>query len=183
MLQMVLSGGMGLLVAAMLLMFVRVTMVSQQLTTDQHNAELIAWRPMHRLADNLRKAQIYGSQMISAGTATTVTIYDDTSGNTSYYWLDSIAIPHTLNRTRGLATQTLATGMTSLQFTYYLATGKTPAQGACWVTTANPHAPTTAELPNVVAVGITITMPLDGSTRTMTSVVRLRNGSRSISGQ
>ena len=184
MLQLLLSSALSLFVGSMLLMFVRIHMVSRQLAMDQHSAELTAWRPMHLLADNLRKAQQYGSSnaTLAAATANSVTLYDDTLGNTSRYWLDATQTPPVLNRTRGTQTQQLATGMKALTFTYYLATGKTPAQGACWVATANPNAPTAAELPNIVAVGVTITVAVDGGTRDMTTTVRLRNGPRTISG-
>ncbi len=183
-LQVVCSSALALLVGAMLVMFVRITAVSQQLTMDQHTAELTGWRPMHRLADNLRKAQSYGTgnPTLLAATSSSLTLYDDSLGNTSQYWLDSIAQPHTLNRTRASTTQMLAIGIVSLKFTYYLATGNTPVQGACWVTTASPNAPSAAEMPNVVAVGITITMPLDGATRDLTTTVRIRNAPRTVSG-
>lgn len=185
MLQLLLSTVLSLLVGAMLLMFVRIHMVSRQLAMDQHSSELTAWRPMHRLADNLRKAYPYGTSgaSISAATATSVTIYDDSAGTTSRYWLDATQTPPVLNRTRGTQTLMLANGLNSLTYTYYVATGKTVAQGACWVTTTNPSSPTTAEMANIVAVGITITTNVAGTSRTFTSAVRLRNGSRSISGQ
>lgn len=184
MLQLILSSFLSLLIGAMLLMFVRIHMVSRQLAMDQHSAELTAWRPMHRLSDNIRKAYPYGSgsATISAGTATSITIYDDSSGATSRYWIDSTASPLTLNRTRGTQTLVIATGLQALSFTYYTATGKTPSQGACWATTLNPSVPTTAELPNIVAVGVTITVTVGTGTRTMTTQIRLRNGPRTVSG-
>lgn len=183
-LQLVFSAALSLFVGSMLLMFVRIHMVSRQLAMDQHSAELTAWRPMHRLADNLRKAQTFlgVSTTLAAATGTSVTLYDDTLGNTSRYWLDTSAQPYALNRTRGTQTLTVATGLQALKFTYYLATGNTPAQGACWVTTANPNAPTVLEIPKIVAVGVTITVTVGGGTRDMTTNIRLRNGPRTISG-
>ena len=185
MLQLLLSSLMSLLVGTMLLMFVRIHMVSRQLAMDQHSSELTAWRPMHRIADNLRKAYAYGSsgEVFSAATATSFTIYDDSAGTTSRYWLDATQTPPVLNRTRGTQTQMLANGLQSLTFKYYLATGMPLSQGSCWTTTANPNAPTASEMPNIVAVGITITTTVGGGTRTMTTAVRLRNGPRTISGQ
>lgn len=184
MLQLLLSSVLSLLVGAMLLMFVRIHMVSRQLALDQHSSELTAWRPMHRLADNLRKAYGYGTggATLSAAAATSFTMYDDSTGATSRYWLDATQTPPVLNRTRGAQTLMLANGLQSLTFKYYLATGNTMAQGACWTTTANPNVPTAAEMPSIVAVGITITSTLGGGTRTMTTAVRLRNGPRTISG-
>lgn len=183
-LQLVFSAALSLFVGSMLLMFVRIHMVSRQLAMDQHSAELTAWRPMHRLADNLRKAQTFlgVSTTLAAATGTSVTLYDDTLGNTSRYWLDTSAQPYVLNRTRGTQTLTVATGLQALKFTYYLATGNTPAQGACWVPTANPNVPTVQEIPNIVAVGVTITVTVGSGTRDMTTNIRLRNGPRTISG-
>lgn len=184
MLQLLLTSFLSLLIGAMLLMFVRIHMVSRQLAMDQHSAELTAWRPMHRLADNLRKAYPYGTggATIAAGTANSITIYDDSVGTTSRYWVDTTVSPYTLNRTRGTQTLTIANSFQALTFTYYTATGKTPSQGACWATTANPNAPTSAEMPNVVAIGVTITVKVGTGARTMTTAVRLRNGPRTISG-
>jgi hypothetical protein len=184
MLQLLLSSFISLLIGAMLLMFVRIHVVSRQLAMDQHSAELTAWRPMHRLADNLRKAQSVGtgSATLSEATATAFTMYDDSAGTTSRYWLDSSASPLTLNRTRGTQTLVIATGMKALKFTYYLATGKTPSQGACWATTINPNAPTAVEMPNIVAVGVTITTTGGNGIRNLTTTVRLRNAPRTISG-
>jgi len=186
MLQLLLSTVLSLLVGAMLLMFVRIHMVSRQLAMDQHSSEMTAWRPMHRLADNLRKAypfDVTNNACISAASINSVTIYDDSSGATSRYWLDATQTPPVLNRTRGTQTLMLANGLNSLTYTYYLATGNTVAQGPCWVTTTNPNSPTTAELSRIVAIGITITTNVAGTSRTFTTAVRLRNGSRAISGQ
>lgn len=184
MLELVLSSAMSLLVGAMLLMFIRIHMVSRQLAMDQHSAETTAWRPMHRLADNLRKAQPYGAgnPTLAAATANSLTMYDDSLGTTSRYWLDTTTQPYVLNRTRGAQTLALATGLQGLTYTYYLATGKTPAQGAAWATTANPNAPSALELPNIVAVGVTITVNVLTGTRDMTATIRLRNGPRTVSG-
>jgi hypothetical protein len=184
MLQLLLSSLMGLLVGAMLLMFIRIHMVSRQLAMDQHSAETTAWRPMHRLADNLRKAQTYGvgNPTLAAATATSFTMYDDNLGTTSRYWLDTSVQPYVLNRTRGTQTLVLATGLQGLTYTYYVATGKTSAQGAAWATTLNPNAPTALELPIIVAVGVTITVNVLTGTRDMTTTIRLRNAPRTISG-
>jgi hypothetical protein len=184
MLQLLLSTVLSLLVGAMLLLFIRIHMASRQLAMDQHSSELTAWRPTHRLTDNLRKAYPYGSggATLAAGTANSVTVYDDSSGTTSRYWLDTTQTPPVLNRTRGTQTLELANGLNALSFTYYLATGQTVTQGACWATTANPHTPSVTEIPNVVAVGVTITTTVGGGTRTFTTAVRLRNGPRTVSG-
>lgn len=184
MLQLVFSSFLSLFVGSMLLMFIRIHMVSRQLAMDQHSAELTAWRPMHRLADNLRKAQTYGvgNPTLAAATSNSLTLYDDALGNTSRYWLDTSTPPYVLNRTRGTQTLVLATGLQALTFTYYLATGKTPAQGSCWATTVNPNAPTLLEIPLIVAVGVTITVNVDGGNRDATTTIRLRNAPRTISG-
>lgn len=184
MLQLLLSSVLSLLVGAMLLMFVRIHMVSRQLALDQHSSELTAWRPMHRLADNLRKAYPFGTggAMFAAANATSVTMYDDSIGTTSRYWLDATHTPAVLYRTRGTQTLMLANGLQSLKFTYYLATGNSLTQGPCWVTTTDPNNPNLLEMPKIVAVGVSITTTVGGGTRTFTTAIRLRNGSRSISG-
>ena len=185
MLELMMSATLSLLIGAMLLMFVRVDMVARQMAQDQANNELSAWRPMHRLADNLRKAYPYGTggATLFAATASSVTIYTDSAGDTTRYWLDATQSPPVLNQTKGNVTQMEANGLQTLTFTYYLATGNTMAQGACWATTASPHAPTSTEMPNIVAIGITITTTVDGGTSTLTTAVRLRNGPRTVSGQ
>jgi hypothetical protein len=184
MLQLLLSTLLSLLVGAMLLLFVRIHMVSRQLAMDQHSSELTAWRPMHQLADDLRRAYPYGSggAVLYAATASSVTIYTNSTGSTARYWLDSTQTPPVLNMTTGTTTVMLANGLNTLTFTYYLATGNTVSQGACWKTTTNPNAPTTTEMPNVVAIGVTITTTVGGTSRTFTTDVRLRNGPRTISG-
>lgn len=172
------------LIGAAILSFIRINMVSTKLTMDQHSADQQARRPLDNVADCVRKAQGYGTgqAVIALGTASSITIYDDLLGNTSQYWLDTSSSPYRLKRTRTAGTVQLATGVQSLLYTYYLASGLTPAQGSAWTATANPNAPTTTEMPNIVAVRITLTVTIDGTTRTFTTPVRLRNGSRAVSG-
>lgn len=178
------SGMCTVLVGAMLLGFIRINMTSLQLTMGQHYADMNSRRPLDNLADCIRKAQAYGTGQacLSTATSSSITIYTDLNGNTARYWLDTSAQPYTIKSTIGGVTQIIGTGVNSLQFTYYLPTGNTPSQGACWRTTANPNAPTTIEMPNIVAVNISLSTTIDSATRTYTTPVRLRNGSRTVSG-
>ncbi len=173
------------LVGAMLLTFIRIDLVSTQLAMGRHAADTCARKPLDNIVAVVRRAQKYGGNQafISAAAASDVSIYLDTNGATARFWLDTSVQPYTLKYTTAGDTRVIATALTGLTFTYYLATGNTPSQGSCWRTTTNPYVPTSVELPNVVAVGISITYPVDGSTQTYTSTVRIRNASRAISGK
>jgi len=168
----------------MILAFVQVDIVAVQETMGQNAADFQARRPLDNLADCIRKAQPYGTggASLSAATGTSITIYTDMAGDTGQYWLNTTTSPYSLESTIGGVTQVLSSKINSLSFVYYLPTGNTPSQGSCWKTTASPSAPTAAEMPNITAVDITITYQIDQVTRTYTTPIRLRNGSRSVSG-
>jgi hypothetical protein len=179
------TGVCTVLVGAMLLSFIRIDLVSTQLAMGRHAADTCARKPLDNIVAVVRRAQKYGASQafIYSAAASDISIYLDSNGATARFWLDTSAQPYTLKYTTAAGTQVIATALTGLTFTYYLATGNTPSQGSCWRTTTNPYVPTSAELPNIVAVSVAITYPVDGSSQTYTCTVRLRNASRAVSGK
>ena len=173
------------LVGAMVLSFIRIDLVSTQIAMGRHAADTCARKPLDKMVAVIRRASPYGisNNTISSAAASDITVYTSTSGDTARFWLDSSAQPYTLKYTTAAGTQVIGTGVTGLTFTYYLPTGNTPAQGSCWKTTTNPYMPTSAELSNVTAVGIAVNYPVDNVSQTFTCTVRLRNGSRGVSGK
>jgi hypothetical protein len=173
------------LVGAMLLSFIRIDLVSTQVAMGRHAADTCARKPLDNMVAVIRRAASYGSgnTTIASAAASDITVYTSTAGATARFWLDTSAVPYTLKYVTASGTQVIGTGLTGLTFTYYLPTGNTPSQGACWKTTTNPYLPTSAELPNITAVGITVNYPVDSVSQTFTCTVRLRNGSRGVSGK
>jgi len=104
----------------------------------------------------------------------------DSATATSFVYYSSVAcakVTYSLSgtnlmRTVGTGTPTIAARYVSaLSFTYYAAaTYNTP-----WATTANPHAPTAAELPQVCGILVDVTTTEDKVVSHMTTTVRLRN--------
>ena len=160
--------------------------VANATVLGQNFANASSRRPLDILGDTLRNAQIGpGNRALVSASASDVTCYTAT-GNTRI-WLDSSA--HVLRRQKvnNIATiedisvgtnnsQALVTNVQSLQITYYMPSGSAyNASVAGWTTTADPNAPSYAELPGVGAVNIVATVTANGETRTLQSFVRMRN--------
>ena len=81
-----------------------------------------------------------------------------------------------MKKTDASGTTVLLTDVQSLQFTYYVSSSANfTSTTAQWTTTTNANAPTAAEIPNIGAIGINVTINSNGYTRTLSTIVRLRN--------
>lgn len=157
--------------------------VANSTVLGQNYANASSRRPLDVLGDTLRNAQIGAGthQALVSGAASDVTCY--TATGTSRIWLDSGARALRRQKDDSAATsatipplETLVTNVQSLQITYYVPAGNSYNAGvASWTTTADPTAPSAAELPNVGAVNIVVTITANGETRTLQNFIRMRN--------
>ena len=117
--------------------------------------------------------------VLTAASGDSVTFYSKSTGDTIRYWRDSSTDPPTLKSTATVGgtatTTTILTGLTSLQFTYYVSGNVYNAPAGSWVTTASPHAATTDELRYVGAIFVEVTYAIDTRSRYMSTLIRLRN--------
>ncbi len=173
----------ALLTGAALVSLQQSSYVANSTVLGQNYANASSRRPLDVLGDTLRNAQAFGAgqgQVIASASASDVTCYTTSSGSMSRIWLDTSA--HTLRRQKtdsdgsAAAVETLVSNVQSLQITYYMPAGNTyNASVASWTTTADPNAPSGAELPGVGAVNIIATISADGETRTLQNFIRMRN--------
>lgn len=173
----------ALLTGAALVSLQQSSYVANSTVLGQNYANASSRRPLDVLGDTLRNAQAFGAgqgQVIASASASDVTCYTTSSGSMSCIWLDTSA--HTLRRQKtdsdgsAAAVETLVSNVQSLQITYYMPAGNTyNTSVANWTTTADPNAPSGAELPGVGAVNIIVTISADGETRTLQNFIRMRN--------
>jgi|GEM_PF-5557183 len=150
--------------------------VVQTVTADMTASTRDARNALDTMADHLRTSQLCtasgGSLVtnasIGSGATNDVTYYSDSSGTTVRYFLSGT----NLQRTAGGTTTTALTNVTSLSYTYYTSS---TYNSTSLTATANSHAPTAAELPQLAAIGITASTTTDGRTVQYSSIVRLRN--------
>lgn len=174
----------GLLTGAALLVLVQLTMTARASSMGVANSDAEARLELNKISDSLRTAQSYvsGSNKVcfSAAVASDVTTYTSSTGDKLRIWLDTTVSPNALKQTQTTsgvaATTTLLSGVTALQLTYYKETsvGYNAALNG-WVTTASPSAPTAAELPQLGAVKIAMTVNINGTSRQLSTFVRFRN--------
>jgi hypothetical protein len=175
---------MGLFTGAALLAVIQITISVRSTNMGPSESFTETRRQLDEMCDQMRSAQsnTVGSvqQVFSAASASSLTYYNDTTGDTTQFWLNTSVSPSALEETTvisGVSTTTvLLSGVTALQFTYY----KQPstlytAPSSTWTTTVLPNAPATSELPNIGAVDVHITVSYDSYTTQLYSVVRLRN--------
>ena len=168
----------SLFVGTALLMLIQSTMTAKSSVTNEGATMRDVRRSLDTLANNLRNAQmVSGTGVFSAASANSITCYTNTAGTaTARYWLDPSTTPPGFKQNVGGVTTVLLTDVQSIQFTYYLDSGTNyTSPGASWSTTSNPNAPTAGEIPNIGAVGITVTVNSGGISRTLTTIIRLRN--------
>jgi hypothetical protein len=175
---------MGLFTGAALLAVIQITMTARSSTMGPSESDTETRRQLDEMCDQFRSAQpnTVGSnmQVFSAASASSLTYYSNTSGNTTQFWLNTAVSPAALEQTTivsGVSTTTvLLSGVTALQFTYYEQPSLLyTAASSTWTTTANPNAPSAAELPKIGAVDVHLTVTYDGYSRQLYSMVRLRN--------
>ena len=179
--EMLIAGLISLLMGAAILSFTLADYTGRNVVQGQNNANASARHALDMLCDSLRNAQpvqIQSSPVVNAAlqtaSATSVTVYNTTIGGTARYWLDTTTTPPALKKTSGSATTVLLSGVTALTLTYYTS-GQYTAGSAAWQTTTVPNSPTSAELPKIGAVGVSVTISINGYYRQMSSFVRLRN--------
>ena len=184
--ELLVASMLGLLVASGLLVMVQTTYTAQDSLFGQNVTYSRIRQAVDRLADNIRISQLYPpgvstGQALTSASISSLTCYTDTSGNNKLkFFLDTSSSPSSLSKTLissgGSTTYTVVNNVQDIQFTYYLQTNSTFASStSAWPTTTNPNQPTSAELPNVGAVEISVTVNVDGFSRTLTTMVRLRN--------
>jgi hypothetical protein len=175
------------LIAAILALFIGSALLTLMLSTmtargtilDENAAMRDTRDTLDTLADNLRNAQVSGTGVLSAAAPNSITCY--TATGTAQYWLDTNTTPYSFKQTIAGVSTVLLTDVQSVQFTYYLDTSANfTSPTAQWGTSASPGAPTAAEIPNIGAIGITVTVSsttgsTTGVSRTLTTMVRLRN--------
>lgn len=180
--ELIVSTLVALVIGAALITVIQTNITSQLILQGQNNTDVQTRMPLDILCDNIRNAQPYGTYpapVLQAAGSATVSCYIDTTGDYAKFWIDTSTSPATLKKTVGSTTTVLATGAQTLQFTYYVSGGNYTPASTSWVTTANPNAPTSGEIPNIAAIGISLTMSINGYTRTLSSLVRLRNSPQS----
>lgn len=176
--EVMLSSMMAIIVGLGMIALLTTDISSWSVINGQNLNDATARQPMDMIADHVRNAQPYGtvtSQVLNAATATSISPYTDTAGAYTKFWLDTSVTPHVLKQTTGAKTVSLVTGVASLQFTYYVSGSNYSPASASWTTTADSHNPTNVELPNVAAVGISATTTVNGYSRSVNTLVRMRN--------
>ena len=174
----------ALFIGAAIAIEIQTSYDSQAVITGENMTYAGARQVIDTLANRLRNAQQYQSgstyQVLSAATASDITLYSDAAGDTVRYWLDTTVTPNALRMTTttgGTATTTtLIPNVSSLTFTYYKSSASTyNGASSNFVTTTNANAPTSAEMPQLSAIDIAATMNINGYTFTLDTLVRLRN--------
>ncbi|MCW3095378.1 MAG: hypothetical protein JWL77_996 [Chthonomonadaceae bacterium] len=186
-LEMLIAAGLALLISAAMIALLNVSFSATNTDQGQNTADAGARVILDTLADNVRNAQAFKVQtnpdtyaVLSAAAVDNITVYTDSTGNTVRYWLDTTSTPYSLKKTQtssGIATTTtILSQAQSVKITYYMTTNSAYNLAASsFVTTANPNAPTSAEMPAVVALQITVQATVNGYTRQLSSFIRLRN--------
>ncbi|HLJ54552.1 MAG TPA: hypothetical protein VKT77_05885 [Chthonomonadaceae bacterium] len=176
--EMLMATLISLFLGTALLMLIQSTMTARTSVTDGNAATRDVRQCMNTIGNNIRNAQMYSTNgVFSTASTSSVTCYTNTTGTTTArYWLDSTVTPKAFKQTVGGVTTTLLTDVTSVSFTYYVDPSSTNfTSPSTWSTTADSHNPTAAEIPTIGAVGITVTVTNGTVTRSLTSLVRLRN--------
>ncbi len=184
--ELLVASMLGLLVASALLVMVQTTYTAQDTLFGQNVTYARIRQAVDRLADNIRTSQLNppgnaAGIALTSASISSLTCYTDTSGtNKIQLFLDTSASPSSLSKTLISSTDSttydVVNNVQDLQFTYYVQSNSTFASStSAWPTTTNPNQPTTAELPNIGAVKISVTVNVDGFSRTLTTMVRMRN--------
>ena len=177
--EMVVSLAVSLLVAgALFKVFVNSTQ-SQLVVTSQNDAETEARQPLDSLVDHLRNAQSVsgeGGAVIKSGTATSVEYYaSNSTTDVVKYFLSGTD----LMRQVGTAAATTAmTNVQELEFRYFKAATSPPKYYTDIVPTADPNAPATSdggEYHLLAVIEVRVVANIDGYTRELNGIVRLRN--------
>jgi hypothetical protein len=165
----------ALLIGAGIFQLMRTSYATEESITTGNNAITNARAPVDVLADHLRNAQQVEADsyaVIKEAAESDITYYADTAGDPVRYRL----VSNRIDRTTSAGTTTVATGVTSLSFKYYVSATYNESAGV--TATTNPNAPTDAERPKLAVIEITATIAVGGVPRSYTTKVRLRNSPR-----
>ena len=156
------------------------TFATRDVVVGQGTAETNARTPIDTLADHLRDAQQYWttgatnptqvsqSSVIAAASATSVTYYKSNNpSDTVQYWLSGT----NLKRTADGTTTIVMSNVNSLQFTYWKSNGTYNDSSATNIGSS----PAAADLPYLSQITIRASVNIDGYSRELASLVRLRN--------
>jgi Tfp pilus assembly protein PilV len=174
---------MSLVVAAGLFSIFTNTFAMHDAVVSQGSAETSARTPLDDVADHLRDAQQYWttgavtptlvtqSSVIANATTTSVTYYrSNLSSDTVRYWLNGT----NLTRTAGGTDTVLMGGVKTLTFTYWKAPNANGNYNNSSATKIIGN-PVAAELPFLNQITIDASVTVDGYSRELVSLVRLRN--------
>ena len=167
----------SLFIGSALLMLIQSTMTARTTVQDGSASMRDTRDCLDALENNIRNAQMAGaSGVFSTATINSITCYTNTAGTTTArYWLDTTTTPYSFKQTVAGVTTVLLTDVTSITFTYYVNNTTNYTSSSAWSTSTNANAPTVAEIPNLGAVAISVSVTSGGVSRTLTTLVRLRN--------
>lgn len=167
----------SLFVGSALLMLIQSTMTARTTVQDGSASMRDTRDCLDALENNIRNAQMAGALgVFSTATINSITCYTNTAGTTtSRFWLDTTTTPYSFKQTVSGVTTLLLTDVQSIAFTYYVNSSTNYTSATTWATSTNANAPTAAEIPNLGAVAISVTVTSGGVSRTLTTLVRLRN--------
>ena len=167
----------SLFVGSALLMLIQSTMTARTTVLDGNAAMRDTRDCLDALENGIRNAQMVGtSGVFSAATGSSITCYTNQAGTTTTrYWLDTTTTPYAFKQTVAGVTTVLLTDVQSITFTYYVNSSTNYTSAGPWNTSASASAPTAAEIPNIGAVSISVSITNGGVSRTLTTLVRLRN--------
>ena len=94
---------MGLFTGAALLAVIQITITVRSTNMGPNESDTETRRQLDEICDRLRSAQANtvgsGKQVFSAATASSLTYYTDSSGDTVMYWLNTSVSPEALEQT------------------------------------------------------------------------------------
>jgi hypothetical protein len=122
--ELLMAGLIAVLVGIGLIALIQTTYTSQGILVGENASYSSTRQALNILSDHIRNAQSYQTvaspatyQAVSAGTATSITLYTNAStGDTERYWLDTTVTPNALKLTTTVSsvatTSTVLTGVT-----------------------------------------------------------------------
>jgi hypothetical protein len=192
----VLIAAMGsLMVGSALLALIKCTYTAQTVTVGENMTYSGAREGINIIADHLRTSQPFLIQAspalysvisadagASATSGTSVTCYilspgtQTSTGDTERYYLagGNLMRQQTLAGVLQTAT-TVLPNVTGLTFVYYTDPGATYTTLAAWPTVTLSSPATVAQLTSLAAIQVTVTMGVNGFSRQISSLIRLRN--------
>lgn len=137
-----------------------------------------ARQPIDIVADHIRNAQQYTTDnvtysVIQSAAASSVTYYTDAAGSTVTYALNG----SNLERTDSTGTTVVLTGLTALNFKYFLSNSSTTYYFTS-LTETDPSGFTLTERSRITVIEISGSVTVQGIPRSFRTQIRLRNSPR-----